>query len=177
MTLARRQRIGIFLAAAIASLLVLGWVASLTGPAATNPSVEIVNATNLEVTNGLANAVVFPFQLAPDQEPGEEGTPTIGSASATVTFSVAGCVSSTSGPCPGVVVAIFTSDAAGALASGQNSTPAWCGAMNDSTCGTQLNGQYTVDLTSLAGQGLALVIWSNVGTEWVDVSSTGSWSG
>jgi hypothetical protein len=177
MTLVRRQRIAVFLAAAIASLVVLGWVASLTGPPVTNPSVAIVNATNLEVTSGLANAVVFPFQLAPDQQAGEEGTPTIGAASASITFSVSGCVAASAGPCPGVAVAIFTSDEAGEVAAGSNATPVWCGAMNGSSCGAQSSGQYTVDLTSLAGQGLDLVIWSSSGTEWVDVASTGSWSG
>ncbi len=177
MTLARRQRIAVFLAVAIASLVVLGWVASLTGPPTTNPSVEIVNTTNLEITSGLTNAVVFPFQLAPEQQPGEEGTPTIGSASASVTFSVSGCVAASAGACPGVAVAIFTSDEAGTIASGGNATPVWCGEMNGSSCSSQMSGQATVDLTSLAGQGLDLVIWSTSGTEWVDVDSSGSWSG
>lgn len=173
----RRHRIGAFFAIAVAALVALAWVASLSTSSAPPPSVEIVSTTNLEVTSGLANAVVFPFQLAPDEQPGEEGTPTIGSASASINLTVAGCASPDAGGCPGVSVAIYTGDAVGGAAAGGNVSPVWCAAMSAGGCGTVMDGTYQVDLTAFAGQALDLVLWAPAGTEWVDIDSTGSWGG
>jgi hypothetical protein len=175
--LVRRQKIGVFFAVAIAALVGLGWLASLSTSTTPPPSIEIVSTTNLEVSSGLSNAVVFPFQLAPDQQPGEEGTPTIGSASASINLTVSGCASVDAGGCPGVSVAIYTGDAVGGAGSGGNVSPVWCAGMTGASCGTVMQGNYQVDLTAFAGQALDLVLWTPSGTEWVDISSSGSWGG
>jgi hypothetical protein len=175
--LTRRQRIVTFAVLAIVVSLALAWVGWLSAPTPPPSTVAIANVQNLEVDHGLRNAIVFPFQLAPDAQPNEEGVPTVASAGISVSFQEPACAASVQRVCPGLTVAVFTSDAAGLAGAGGNVTPLWCAVTNGSACGPASNGSYQVDLTPYAGQPLDLVVWTTTGIGWADLSATGSWTG
>jgi hypothetical protein len=172
----RPTRIVAFVAVAIAITVALVWVSSITTPAGPSPTIGIADTENLEVDHGMSNAVVFPFQLAPDEQPNEEGVPTVAAASISVTVSVAGCALVNVGPCPGVVLSIYTEEDAASAAAGGTGVPLWCDGSNGSSCAPLASGTFQVDLTMYAGEPLDLLLSTPSGVAWVDLTATGTWS-
>jgi len=172
----RRSQIGAFVAVATAVVLSLVWASTLATPGSAAPTVSIASAVDLEVDHGFANSVVFPFQLAPNNQPNEEGVPTISSASASISVSEPACLLTSTVPCPGVEVAVYTADQVSAVAMGQSATPLWCSGPNTTSCADVGTGSFQVDLTGYAGQPLDLLVSAPSGVAWVDISATGTWS-
>jgi hypothetical protein len=174
--LPRRWRIFLFAVVAASIVIAAAWVATLSAPDTGTPSVVVANASNLEVDPGAANAVVFPFQLAPDSQSDEDGAPTVTSASFTATVVIPACGQSTPAPCPGVILEILTANQVSQFPTGTNVTPVWCTNSSAGTCATTAGGAFTVDLTVFAGQSMDLLVWSPSGVQWTDLSAQGSWS-
>jgi hypothetical protein len=159
----RRTRILLFAIVSAVVIVSVAWVATITAPNPGAPTVGIANATDVEVDPGGPQAVVFPFQLAPDSQSDEDSSLTVSSASVSATIEVPACDEANDTPCPGVIVEIFTSDQVAQFGIQTNLT------------GTT-GGSYSIDLTSFAGDPLDLVVWSASGVQWADISAQGSWS-
>ena len=171
----RRRRILGYAAVGAIVLVVVAWLAAFTAPSVPPPQVTIVHVSDLPVASGPLNAVVFPFQLAPDAASDEDAPLVVDSASLSMTLAVPACQSTSAGSCPGVYVEVVTSDQVGTLPTPGNSTPIWC-TNSSGTCAPTMGGTYHVDLTAFAGQPLDLVVWSGAGTEWANVAADGTWS-
>jgi hypothetical protein len=171
----RRQWILIFAVAAAAALVATAWLAMLTAPGVAPPNLPVAHATDLQVEPGIANAVVFPFQLAPDSQSSEDGAGTVSSASVSATLSIAACQLSAPGGCTGVYLEVLSADQLTGVPSPQNLTPIWCTNASGS-CGLSTGGTFQIDLTSYAGQALDLVVWSPSGVEWANLDAHGTWS-
>ncbi|HXQ95256.1 MAG TPA: hypothetical protein VN864_08860 [Thermoplasmata archaeon] len=172
----RRRRILAFAAIATAIVIAVAWIASFTAPNSAAPTVGIADATNLQVAAGGANAVVFPFQLAPDTSSSEDSALSVTTASASVTVEVPACVEANASACPGVIVEVLTSGQVSQFASQTNLTPVWCTNATGGACSATTSGSFSMDLTAFAGAPLDLVVWSPAGVQWADVTAQGTWS-
>jgi hypothetical protein len=172
----RRTRILLFAIVSAVVIVSLAWVATITAPNPGAPTVGIANATDVEVDPGGPQAVVFPFQLAPDSQSDEDSSLTVSSASVSATIEVPACDEANDTPCPGVIVEIFTSDQVAQFGIQTNLTPIWCTNDSAGACVGTTGGSYSIDLTSFAGDPLDLVVWSASGVQWADISAQGSWS-
>jgi len=174
--LPRRSRILLYAIVSAAIVVGVAWVATVTAPDPGAPTVGIANATNLEVDQGGPNAVVFPFQLAPDSQGDEDSALTVTSASASVTVTVPACDESNGTGCPGVIVEVLASDQVSQFASQTNLTPIWCTNNSAGACVGTTSGSFSIDLTTFAGDALDLVVWSPAGTQWTNIAAQGTWS-
>jgi hypothetical protein len=174
--LPRRAKVLLFAIGAAAVIVVFAWLAAATAPVQSNPTTMIANATDLEISPGASNAVVFPFLLAPDSQSDDDGSLVVTTATASVTIAVPACQQSVDVACPGVTVEILPATQVDTFGAQSNLTPIWCTNTTVSACATTTDGSYTMDLTSYAGDPLALIVWSGSGVEWVDVSAQGTWS-
>lgn len=171
----RRQRILIFAVAAAAALVAVAWLAMLTAPGVAPPNLPVAHATDVQVAPGIANAVVFPFQLAPDSQSDEDGAGTVSSASVSATLSITACQLTEPGGCDGVYLEVLSADQLTGVPSPLNLTPIWCTNVSGA-CGLSTGGTFQIDLTSYAGQALDLVVWSPSGVEWANLDAHGTWS-
>jgi hypothetical protein len=171
----RGQKIVTFAVVAALALVLTAYAASLSSPPVAAPNVAIADASLLQVDQGPANAVVFPFQLAPDSQADEDGAIAVNSASISFTLVVPACESSSAGGCSGVYVDVMTSDQLAAFPTQSNVTPLWC-TNSSGGCTPSTGGTFGVDLTPYAGLPLEIVVWSPAGVEWANLSVHGTWT-
>jgi hypothetical protein len=174
--MARRSRILLYAIVSAAIVITVAWVATITAPNSGPPTVGLANVTNLEVDPGGANAVVFPFELAPDSQSDDDSALTVTSASATITLTLPACDAANSSGCPGVVVEILSTDQVTQFPTETNLTPIWCTNDSAGACVATVGGSYSLDLTPFAGDPLDLVVWSASGVQWTDLSAQGTWT-
>jgi hypothetical protein len=172
----RRWRILAFAVVATVIVIAVAWIASFTAPNAGPPTVGIANATNLQVASGGPNAVVFPFQLAPNTASDEDSALSVTTASASVTVVIPACLQANASACPGVILEVLTSNQVSQFATQTNLTPVWCTNSSGGSCAATTGGSFSMDLTQFAGAPLDLVVWSPSGVQWADVTAQGTWS-
>ena len=172
----RPTRILVFVGCAAVSLVALAWVATVAAPAAAAPDLPVAQGSNLEVDAGAANALVFPFQLAPASQSDEDGALAVSSASLSATVVVPACQALVTGNCPGVIVEVLTSDQVAGFTAQPNETPLWCTNVSGAGCAASTGGTFGIDLTAYAGLPLDLIVWSPAGVEWANLDAHGTWS-
>ena len=175
--LPRRSRILLFAVVSASIVIAAAWLATISAPNTGTPTVSIANGSNLEVDPGATNALVFPFQLAPDSASDEDGPLAVTSASVTVSVAVPACGEATPSPCAGVIVEILTANQVAPFPTATNVTPIWCTNGSAGTCVVTSGGSFSIDLTPFAGQAMDLLIWSPSGIQWTDLTAQGYWSG
>jgi hypothetical protein len=173
--LPRRSKILLFAIVSAAVIVAAAWVATISAPNTATPTVGIATVFNVEVDPGAANALLFPFQLAPDSQSDEDGALAVASASVTVSVSVPACGQSTPSACPGVILEVLTTAQVSQFPTTTNITPAWCTNNSAGTCTATTGGTYSFDMTVFAGQPMDLVVWSPTATQWADLNAQGSW--